>query len=92
MGLLLGVRGEVGPAGERAHDGSLAEVPVTAYLNTRFNRPIPVPGDVVINVWLREGGEAGARKWVVGGDVRDEHEKVLAEGECLYVRVRASKL
>ncbi|PLN81888.1 HotDog domain-containing protein [Aspergillus taichungensis] len=92
MGLLLGVRGEVGPAGERARDGVLSEVPVTAYLNTRFKRPIPVPADVVVNVWLREGGEAGGRKWVVGGDVRDENEKVLAEGECLYVRVRASKL
>lgn len=92
MGLLLGVRGEVGPAGERSRDGALAEVPVTAYLNTKFKRPVPVPGDVVINVWLREGGEPSTRKWVVEADVRDEGGRLLAEGECLYVRVRASKV
>ncbi|RYO93657.1 hypothetical protein DL764_007954 [Monosporascus ibericus] len=62
---------------------------MTAYLNTSFVRPVPVPGTVLVAAKLVELGE---RKMLVAGTMQDENETVLAKAEALFVRVVAWKL
>ncbi|KAL3465923.1 HotDog domain-containing protein [Aspergillus heterothallicus] len=77
-GLILSLR--LG-GGEPGQDG-----PVTAYLNTKFVRPVITPGTVVVGTKITE--EKDMRKWKIEGDIRDEEGTVLASVECLYVLPR----
>ncbi|KAL4804378.1 HotDog domain-containing protein [Aspergillus unguis] len=64
------------------------EGPVTAYLNTRFKRPVLTPGTVLVSARIVETKEN--RKWKLVGDIRDENGKVLSEAECLYILPRGA--
>lgn len=64
------------------------EGPVTAYLNTRFVRPVMTPGTVVVSGRIVEAEEE--RKWKIVGDIKGEDGKVLAEAECLYILPRGA--
>lgn len=85
-GLLLMVRGDVADNTTRP-DSNLFSVPVTAYLNTKFRRPVPTPGTVVVYTKLIEATES--KKWKIQADICDHKGRVLATGECLFVRVKA---
>ncbi|KAL4865580.1 hypothetical protein BDV12DRAFT_188063 [Aspergillus spectabilis] len=74
MGLILSLNLAGGQSGMNG--------PVTAYLNTKFVRPIPTPGTVVVSGKIIEAKEN--RKWKILGEIRDGNETVLAEGEYAY--------
>jgi acyl-coenzyme A thioesterase PaaI-like protein len=75
MGLILNLRLGGGEPGQ--------EGPVTAFLNTKFVRPVPTPGTVVVGTRITE--EKEMRKWKIEGDIQDEERNVLASAECLYI-------
>ncbi|KAL2822823.1 HotDog domain-containing protein [Aspergillus cavernicola] len=83
MGLILSLKLGGGEPGQ--------EGPVTAYLNTRFVRPVVTPGTVVVSGRIVE--IKGDRKWKIVGDIRDGEGDgdagVLAEAECLYILPRS---
>ncbi|KAL4812889.1 HotDog domain-containing protein [Aspergillus spinulosporus] len=81
MGLILSMSRAGGEPG--------MEGPVTAYLNTRFVRPVMTPGTVVVSGRIVEAEEE--RKWKIVGDIKGEDGKALAEAECLYVLSREAK-
>lgn len=85
-GLLLMIRGDVADNSTRT-DSNLSSVPVTAYLNTKFRRPVPTPGTIVVHTKLIEASES--KKWKIQADIHDEKGRVLATGECLFVRTKA---
>lgn len=85
-GLLLMVRGDVADDTTRS-DSNLSSVPVTAYLNTKFRRPVPTPGTIVVYTKLVEVSES--KKWKIQADIIDHKGRVLATGECLFVRTKA---
>ncbi|KAL2832687.1 hypothetical protein BJY01DRAFT_239729 [Aspergillus pseudoustus] len=70
MGLILSLRLGGGVEGQ---DG-----PVTAFLNTKFVRPVLTPGTVVVNSRITE--EKEMRKWKIEGDIRDEEGTKMALG------------
>ncbi|PLN81889.1 hypothetical protein BDW42DRAFT_168053 [Aspergillus taichungensis] len=70
MGLLLAFRGEVC---------------MTSSLNIRFRRPVPAPGAVVVQSWVKE---ERAGRWIVLGEIVDQSGRVLAGAEGLFVGVR----
>jgi acyl-coenzyme A thioesterase PaaI-like protein len=85
-GLLLWLNGLVGDASIRdAEDAQPG--PVTAYLNTKFLRPVPTPGAILVQARMIEVKED--RKWRVEGVIRDGEGVVLAQAEALYLRPRA---
>ncbi|KAJ5358916.1 uncharacterized protein N7496_011329 [Penicillium cataractarum] len=85
-GLLLSLNGHVGDASTReAKDAQPG--PVTAYLNTKFLRPVPTPGPILVQARMIEVKEE--RKWRIEGKIRDGEGVVLAEAEALYIRPRA---
>ncbi|KAJ5491198.1 hypothetical protein N7539_002765 [Penicillium diatomitis] len=85
-GLLLALNGQVGDAVTRQEPGSRPG-PVTAYLNTRFLRPVPTPGVVMVQARMVEG--EGDRKWRIEGRLVDGEGLALVEAEALYVRPRS---
>jgi acyl-coenzyme A thioesterase PaaI-like protein len=85
-GLLLFLNGHVGDASTReAKDAQPG--PVTAYLNTKFLRPVPTPGAILVQARIIEVKED--RKWRVEGVIRDGEGVVLASAEALYLRPRS---
>ncbi|KAJ5682297.1 hypothetical protein N7462_005462 [Penicillium macrosclerotiorum] len=84
-GLLLSIRGDVGDASQRNADSDPG--PVTAYLNTKFLRPVRTPGVIVVEAQLKEAKED--RKWKIDGEIRDSQDQILATAESLYVRIRS---
>jgi acyl-coenzyme A thioesterase PaaI-like protein len=85
-GLLLSLNGHVGDASIReAKDAQPG--PVTAYLNTKFLRPVPTPGAILVQARMIEVKED--RKWRIEGVIRDGEGVVLAQAEALYIRPRA---
>jgi acyl-coenzyme A thioesterase PaaI-like protein len=80
MGLILSMSRAGGEPG--------MEGPVTAYLNTRFVRPVMTPGTVVVSGRIVEAKEE--RKWKIVGNIKGEDGKVLAEAECLYILPRGA--
>ncbi|CRG86902.1 hypothetical protein PISL3812_03915 [Talaromyces islandicus] len=85
-GLLLMMRGDVADDTTRS-DNNLSSVPVTAYLNTKFRRPVPTPGTIVVYTKLLE--VSGSNKWKIQADLQDHKGRVLASGESLFVRTKA---
>lgn len=85
-GLLLMARGDVADNSTR-NDSNLSSVPVTAYLNTKFRRPVPTPGTIVVYTKMLEVSES--KKWKIQADVTDHKGRVLATGESLFVRTKA---
>jgi acyl-coenzyme A thioesterase PaaI-like protein len=75
MGLILNLRLGGGEPGQ--------EGPVTAFLNTKFVRPVQTPGTVVVGTRITE--EKEMRKWKIEGDIRDGEGNILASSECLYI-------
>ncbi|KAL5050660.1 hypothetical protein BDW71DRAFT_104576 [Aspergillus fruticulosus] len=80
MGLILSMSRGGGAPG--------MEGPVTAYLNTKFVRPVVTPGTVVVSGRIVEAKEE--RKWEIVGDIKGEDGKILAEAECLYILPRGA--
>ncbi|KAJ4390880.1 hypothetical protein N0V93_004479 [Gnomoniopsis smithogilvyi] len=68
----------------RLHKQSAPEV-VTAYLNTRYLRPVNVPGTYLVRVWLVR---AEGRKTFVEGYIENENGEKVAEADALFVEVR----
>lgn len=60
---------------------------VTAYMNTKFLRPVPTPGPVLVHARLVENKED--RKFKLEAKVLDTENQVLASGECLYIKPRS---
>lgn len=60
---------------------------MTAYLNTKFLRPVPTPGAILVQARMIEVKED--RKWRIEGVIRDGEGVVLAQAEALYIRPRA---
>ncbi|KAL4885682.1 HotDog domain-containing protein [Aspergillus karnatakaensis] len=60
--------------------------PVTAYLNTKFLRPVLTPGSFLVGARVVE--ESSGRKWKIEGEIKGEDGEVLATGECLYILPR----
>ncbi|KAJ5883777.1 uncharacterized protein N7473_010663 [Penicillium subrubescens] len=85
-GLLLSLNGHVGDASIREAKHAQPG-PVTAYLNTKFLRPVPTPGAILVQARMIEVKED--RKWRVEGVIRDGDGVVLAQAEALYIRPRA---
>ncbi|KAJ5450030.1 uncharacterized protein N7458_006479 [Penicillium daleae] len=85
-GLLLALNGHVGDASTREAKNAQPG-PVTAYLNTKFLRPVPTPGAILVQARMMEVKEN--RKWRVEGQILDGEGLVLAEAEALYIRPRA---
>jgi acyl-coenzyme A thioesterase PaaI-like protein len=85
-GLLLMARGDVADDTTRS-DNNLYSVPVTAYLNTKFRRPVPTPGTIVVYTKLVEASES--KRWKIQADIVDHKGCVLATGESLFVRTKA---
>lgn len=58
---------------------------VTAYLNIQYLRPVAVPGDYLVTVWLvkKEG-----RKVFVAGKMEDEGGVAVASAEALFIESR----
>lgn len=61
----------------------------TAQLNTTFKRGVDSPGLLVVKSWLvaKEG-----RKWLVKGQICDEHDHVLTQAEGLWIEANQEKL
>ncbi|PKY01788.1 hypothetical protein P168DRAFT_321358 [Aspergillus campestris IBT 28561] len=57
---------------------------MTASLNVRFRRPVPAPGAVVVQSWVKE---ERAGRWIVLGEIVDQTGKVLAGAEGMFVGV-----
>lgn len=68
----------------RWQNQSAAEV-VTAYLNTRYLKPVDIPGTFLVRVWLVK---AEGRKMFVAGSIENEHGEKVAEADALFVEVR----
>ncbi|KKK17101.1 hypothetical protein P175DRAFT_0527460 [Aspergillus ochraceoroseus IBT 24754] len=79
MGLILSFN--LG-GGNPGHTG-----PVTAYLNTKFTRPVLTPGTFVVTGKVTESNDN--RKWKIVGDIRDADGNVCSQAECLYVQPRS---
>lgn len=58
---------------------------VTAYLNTRYLRPLSVPGTYLVRVWLVR---VQGRKTFVEGCIENENGERIAEADALFVEVR----
>lgn len=58
---------------------------VTAYLNTRYLKPVDVPGTYLVRVWLVK---AEGRKTFVAGSIENENGQKVAEADALFVEVR----
>lgn len=85
-GLLLSINGHIGDASTReAKDAQPG--PVTAYLNTKFLRPVSTPGAIVVQARMIEVKED--RKWRVEGVIRDGEGVALAQAEALHIKPRA---
>lgn len=74
--------------GKGEGEGALAGV-VTAYLHTRYLRPVAVPGTYLVSVRLarREG-----RKMFVEGRMEDERGVMVVSAEALFIEAMAGKL
>lgn len=83
MGLVLVLDGYY--AGSPKRESS--QPAVTAYLNTKFRRPISTPAAIMVHVQLIEKVED--RKWKVQATVYDSGNQALASGEGLFVKLRA---
>ncbi|KAI9370069.1 hypothetical protein BJX61DRAFT_535956 [Aspergillus egyptiacus] len=66
MGLILSLSLGYGRPGTKG--------PVTAYLNTRFVRPVQTPGTVVVSARIVESVQG--RKWKIVGEIRDSEGAV----------------
>lgn len=69
----------------RWQNHSAAEV-VTAYLNTRYLKPVDIPGTFLVRVWLVK---AEGRKTFVAGSIENERGEKVAEADALFVEVRS---
>lgn len=58
---------------------------VTAYLNTRYLRPVQVPGTYLVRVWLVR---AEGRKTFVEGCIENANGERVAEADALFVEAR----
>lgn len=58
---------------------------MTAYLNTRYLRPITVPGTFLVKVWLVK---VEGRKTFVEGCIENESGERLAESNALFIELR----
>lgn len=65
-----------------AGNADLTSFVVTAYLKTRFLRPVPTPSIVLLIAKLRE---RRGRKMYIDATVENEAGEVLATGEALWV-------
>lgn len=65
--------------------GDLTSPVMTAYLKTRFIRPVPTPSIVLLTAKLRE---RKGRKMYVDATVENETGDVLATGEALWVHAK----
>jgi acyl-coenzyme A thioesterase THEM4 len=61
----------------------------TMKLTTLFRDKVPTPGQVIVKAWLqaREG-----RKWLLQGQICDEKENVLTEGEGIWMSAKSERL
>lgn len=60
---------------------------VTAYLNTKYLRPIRTPAAIMVHVKLLEKVED--RKWSMEATIYDSENRALASGESLFVRLKS---
>lgn len=68
----------------RWQNQSASEV-VTAYLNTRYLKPVDIPGTYLVRVRLVT---AEGRKTFVAGSIENESGEKVAEADALFVEVR----
>lgn len=68
----------------RAYKDGVAPV-VTAYLTTKYLRPVKLPGTYLITVWL---AKRDGRKIFVEGVMEDEHGEKVARADALFVETR----
>lgn len=68
----------------RPDTSGLASV-VTAYLNTKYVRPVQTPGTYLVTAWLKK---AEGRKIFIEGVMEDGNGARLAEAESLFVETR----
>ncbi|KPI37312.1 uncharacterized protein AB675_1563 [Cyphellophora attinorum] len=61
----------------------------TMKLTTLFRDKVPTPGQVMVKAWLqaREG-----RKWLLQGQLCDEKENVLTEGEGIWMTAKSERI
>lgn len=59
----------------------------TGTLSIRYHKPTPI--GKVLHLKAKQISETG-RKYVIKGEIRDEHETLLAEGEGLFIRIHVS--
>lgn len=61
---------------------ALADALFTANLDVNYRAPIPTPGNILVKCWLVRRDN---RKWLTKAKMVDEHGKLLAEGEAIWV-------
>ncbi|KAI0968619.1 HotDog domain-containing protein [Xylaria arbuscula] len=60
---------------------------MTAYLNTRFIKPVQTPATLLVRAWF---SKVEGRKYFIEGTVEDEGGVVLARAEALFVQLKSS--
>ncbi|KAJ8119533.1 hypothetical protein ONZ43_g3534 [Nemania bipapillata] len=60
---------------------------MTAYLNTKFIRPVPTPITILARTWFTK---VEGRKLFMQGTIEDENGIVLVQAEALYVQLKNS--
>jgi acyl-coenzyme A thioesterase PaaI-like protein len=61
----------------------------TANLNTSFRAPVATPATVIIKCWLIRREK---RKWLTKGQIEDEHGRILAEANAIWVVAQKNKI
>jgi acyl-coenzyme A thioesterase PaaI-like protein len=60
---------------------------VTAYLNTRFVKPVPTPTTILARACITK---AEGRKYFTQGTIEDKEGVILARADALYVRLKST--
>ncbi|KAJ2996254.1 hypothetical protein NUW58_g1027 [Xylaria curta] len=60
---------------------------LTAYLNTRFIKPVPTAATILARAWYTK---VEGRKSFMQGTIEDENGDILARADVLYVELRSS--
>ncbi|KAI4153534.1 MAG: hypothetical protein LQ340_002267 [Diploschistes diacapsis] len=61
---------------------------VTAYLHTRYLKPLDTPATVLVTAELKSTEE---RKWYIDGTIKNGKGEVLAEAKSLWIQLKESR-
>ncbi|KAI1420065.1 HotDog domain-containing protein [Xylaria sp. FL1777] len=60
---------------------------MTAYLNTRFVKPVSTPATILTRAWFTK---VEGRKYFMQGTIEDENGIILAQADALFVQLKSS--